>query len=265
MSTALYLALAAPLMLALAAATGLRAAPLGEILDRNELVMCAQAHALPFSRQDGTLEGFQIELGRALAAELGVALRVHFMHLHREPRRKECDALMSVAVPREADADVDYRTSDPYMAYRAVLVVHRSRSAVRALTDFAPGRVAVPSGSWAHFLLTGQNVPVWVRFRTDEEIIGAVESGASEAGIVSNFGYGWYRQRHPEAAVREAVEHALDGDLGFDVAVGLMDADQALVDRVNAALERMAESGVISATLARYGIALEPPARAAGR
>jgi polar amino acid transport system substrate-binding protein len=232
---------------------------LSEILKRNELVMCAQADALPFSRQGGALEGFQVELGRALATELGVALRVQFMLLHREPRKGECDVLVSVAVPRRQDADVDYQISHPYMAFRPVLVVHRSRPALKSLEDFAPGRVAVQSGSWAHFLLTQRNIPVWVRFRTDEEIVDAVETGAAEAGIVSNFGYGWYRKGHPDAAVREATELALNDDLGFDVAVGLMGADQALLDRVNAGLARMSDAGIIAAALARYGIALEEP------
>lgn len=104
-----------------------------------------------------------------------------------------------------------------------------------------------------------------MRFRTDEEIIGAVESGAAEAGIVSNFGYGWYRKRQPDAGVRVATEYLLDEELGFDVAVGLMDADQVLIDRVDAALRRMNEAGVIGAILARYGIELEPPAGAARR
>jgi len=110
--------------------------------------------------------------------------------------------------------------------------------------------------------LTQRDIPVWVRFRADEEIIAAVATGAAAAGLVSNFGYGWYRKNHPDAAVRQASELTLDADLGFDVAVGLMGADQALVDRVNAGLTRMEEAGVIAAALARYGIVLEVPARA---
>lgn len=78
------------------------------------------------------------------------------------------------------------------------------------------------------------------------------------AGIVSNFTYDWYMRQHPEASIRAATEFALEDDLGFDVAIGLMSADQALIDRVNASLGRMSKDGVIANALARYGIRLIP-------
>ena len=62
----------------------------------------------------------------------------------------------------------------------------------------------------------------------------------------------------------EAIVYALPADgtnpgasqsaLGFDVAIGMIRTDQALVDRVNAILNELAESGVIAATLGRCGI-----------
>jgi ABC-type amino acid transport substrate-binding protein len=81
---------------------------------------------------------------------------------------------MSVAVPRIADADADYRTSQPYAVYRQFLVVRGEQPPLKSLGD-------------------------------------------------------------------------------------LMQADQALLDRVNSTLARMRESGIIAATLERYGIVLEQP------
>lgn len=239
------------------------AAPLSKVLERRELVVCAQADALPYSRESGEQQGFQIDLARALAAELDVDLRVRYTRLHREPRRGECDALMTAAVPRNSGRDDDYRVSHAYMAYRPLLVVPESQPPVASLSALAPGHIAVQSGSWAHYLLTERKIPLWVRFLTDEERLSAVENGDAAGAIVSNFEYGWYRQRNPDSRLRAASELPLDEDLGFDVAVGLMDADQALVDRVNAALARLQASGVVDATLARYGITRLDPASAA--
>ena len=247
------------LMIASICASHSAAAPLSEILKRNELVICAYADALPYSKQNGTPEGFQIELGRALANELGIALRTHFMRLHREPRKGECDALVSVAVPKSPEHDADYLVSDPYMRYRPVLVVPLPRPMTASLAEIAPGHVAVQSGSWAHFLLTQRNIPVWVRFRTDDEIIAAVESGQTQAGIVSRISYAWYRKLHPDAQVREATELSLDDDLGFDVGIGMMDADDALLEQVNTAVARMRQNGTFTSVLGRYGIELEEP------
>ncbi len=235
------------------------AAPLAEVLKRNELVICAHANALPYSRMNGSPAGFQIDLGRVLAGHLGVALKVHFMRLHREPRKRECDALMSVAVPGAQSHESAFLVSDPYMVYRPIVVVPKSRQLTASLEEFAPGHVAVQRGSWAHYLLTQRSIPVWVRFRTEKEIIAAVESGQAEAGIASRIAYGWYMKNHTEAPRREAVELELDKSLGFDVGIGLMSADQALLDRVNRAIARMRQAGTFAEVLARYGIALEAP------
>ncbi|HEX7955040.1 MAG TPA: transporter substrate-binding domain-containing protein, partial [Burkholderiales bacterium] len=148
---------------------------------------------------------------------------------------------------------------DPYMAYRSVLVVRKEEAPVRSLADLARGPVAVQSGSWAHYQFTQHGIKVWVRFRTDEDIIQAVENGDAHAGVVSNFGYEWYVHGHPQAAMRAATEFGFDPDFGYDVAVGLMEADAALLERVNAALAQMRENGTISQVLSRYGITALPP------
>lgn len=252
-------------LLALAAAGitgGSRAATLAEVLRDKALVVCASADALPYSREIGEPQGFQIGLARALAADLGVALRVRFARLPREPRLKECDAVVTVAVPKGTSTQGDYRFSRPYMAYRPLLVVKAPRPVVAALEGFAPGRIAVESGSWAHYLLTQQGIPVWVRFRGDDELMEAVEHGDAEAAIVSSIGYSWYLRRHPDSRVKAADGPALDEELGFDVAVGLLGADQALVDRVNDAIERLSQAGVVDAAFAPYGVTRILPAAA---
>jgi polar amino acid transport system substrate-binding protein len=236
------------------------AAPLSKVLERRELVVCAQADALPYSSERGEQQGFQIDLARALATGLDVDLRVRYTRLHREPRRGECDAPITAAVPRHPGRDDDYRVSHAYMAYRPLLVVAAGQPPVTSLEALAPGHIAVQSGSWAHYLLTERGIPLWVRFLTDAERLAAVEDGDASGAIVSNFEYDWYRHRHPAAPLRAASELPLDEDLGFDVAVGLMDADQALVDRVDAALRRLIEGGTVDAALARYGITRLPPA-----
>ena len=43
---------------------------------RGRLTVCANPDALPFSSKNGDRRGFQLELGEALAKELGVSLEV---------------------------------------------------------------------------------------------------------------------------------------------------------------------------------------------
>ena len=53
-----------------------RARPLDSIRSRGILMVCANPNALPFSSKTGDRRGFELELGEALANQLGVNLEV---------------------------------------------------------------------------------------------------------------------------------------------------------------------------------------------
>jgi polar amino acid transport system substrate-binding protein len=64
----------------------------------------------------------------------------------------------------------------------------------------------------------------------------------------------YYIFRRPEAELRLA--RVFDGEpmLTWDVSVGLRKSDQALLDAVNAALDRLLEDGTVSRIYAKYGV-----------
>ena len=70
--------LASMMAIGLAGATA-SARPLAAIRDRGVLSLCAHANALPFASKTQEPPGFQIELARSLARELGVALQVEWV------------------------------------------------------------------------------------------------------------------------------------------------------------------------------------------
>src|SRR5437879_1960342 len=81
------------------------ARPLSAIRDRGVLVLCAHANALPFASKTHNPPGFQIELARALAHELGVALDVAWITTGFQFRTVDCDIVLdTIAVP-EAQED----------------------------------------------------------------------------------------------------------------------------------------------------------------
>jgi polar amino acid transport system substrate-binding protein len=225
----------------------------------NEFVICAAPDDMPFSRRDGTPAGLYVDLGRLVAADLGLVLGVRWIPRRELGHRVGCDAIMGTAVVKATDEVTSWRNvpTIPWMRAGAV-VVDTGRGPVATLDTLRHRHVAVPSGSWAHRWLDAHGVPVWVRFRTDREIIAAVVRGDADAGVVSDVAAGWYRQQSGAGSLR-VLDNLLDPDeFGFDVAIGLLDTDAATLARVNGILRARLADGAIAAIGRRYG-AYRPP------
>jgi polar amino acid transport system substrate-binding protein len=248
--------------LACVTAATAQARTLPEMAASNGFVICAAPDDMPFSRRDGTPAGLYVDLGRLVASDLGLPLGVRWIPRRELARRVGCDAIMGTAVVKAADPDhiTSWRNvpTIPWMRAGAV-VVDAGRAPVATLDALRTGHVAVPSGSWAHRWLDAHGVPVWVRFRTDPEIIDAVVRGDADAGVVSDLAAGWYRQQAGAANLR-VLDTLLDPDeFGFDVAIDLLDTDAATLARVNAIVRARLADGAIAAIGMRYG-AYRPPA-----
>ena len=241
-------------------AAAAQARTLPEMAASNEFVICAAPDDMPFSRRDGTPAGLYVDLGRLVASDLGLTLGVRWIPRRELARRVGCDAIMGAAVVKASDPVTSWRNvlTVPWMRAGAV-VVDTGRGPVATLESLRTGHVAVPSGSWAHRWLDARGVPVWVRFRTDPEIIAAVVRGDADAGIVSDVAAGWYRQQAGAAPLR-VLDTLLDPDeFGFDVAIDLLDTDAATLARVNGIVRARLADGAIAAIGMRYG-AYRPPA-----
>ena len=73
-----------------------QARPLNSIKARGKLLVCANPNALPFSSKNGEPRGFELELGEALAKELGVALEVGWVIFPFHMARVDCDVVFEL-------------------------------------------------------------------------------------------------------------------------------------------------------------------------
>jgi ABC-type amino acid transport substrate-binding protein len=64
----------------------------------------------------------------------------------------------------------------------------------------------------------------------------------------------YYIQQHPDSGLRLAYAFDSEPDLRWQVAVGLRKSDQALVDAVNAILDRLIADGTLTRIYQRYGV-----------
>src|SRR5665213_2503084 len=74
------------------------ARPLESIQNRGLLVICANPNALPFSSKGGNRRGFELELGEALAGQLGVKLEVGWVVFPNQLGRVDCDVVLGAIV-----------------------------------------------------------------------------------------------------------------------------------------------------------------------
>jgi polar amino acid transport system substrate-binding protein len=238
---------------------------LDDMRKAGHLEICAAPDALPYSSRDSGPPGLQLELGERIARELGLGFRVTWIKSKEYAGRTHCDAFMSAAtLPEDAEERREAETAPatrrfqrlltrPYMPVRFVLVATAARAGATDLDGFRSGHVAVPSGSWAHYVLNSRGIPVWVRFTTDAEILAAVEAGEADAGVVSQPGFGWYRRNSPASKVEIVEAVTIDPSLNYETAIALRRSDIATVKALDAVLDRLTADGTLAGILDKYG------------
>ena len=144
------LALGAAILLPIAAG----AETLAEIKRRQYFEVCAHPDALPYSSQNSSPQGFQLDLARLVAEDLGVGLRVDWIVYTRHSRVVNCDALLGVIVKDDGKGPRGTTLTIPYTSSGYVLVLPKNAPTVTRFEDAARDKgVGVQYTSWAHFTL----------------------------------------------------------------------------------------------------------------
>ena len=149
------------------------ARPLAVIRNLGVLSLCAHANSCRSRARRKTRPGFQIELGRALAGELGVSLQVEWVVSGIQFRTADCDIVLdTIAVP-EAQAERRLELSKAYQRSGVGLAVRPDTPGVGKFEDLIGRRVAVQSGSLAGMLL-GQRGVRLSAFGFEDDMVEAV-------------------------------------------------------------------------------------------
>ena len=246
-------------VVALVAATlSADAAPLEAVRDRGTFGICAHPDALPYSSQDRTTPGFQLEIAEAIAKQLGVRLHVDWIVFTRHARRVDCDATIGSIVKTDTDGGPRRgpRLTKPYVESGYVLVVPAKSPSIERLED-VKGKIAVEHTSWPHYVLDQRKIPVSTH-GSPFDVLDAVTKGQAPAGLVSDAYAGWYLKLQP-GTIKISETYVPERDFRWNVAVGLRNADTPLVDAVNRALDTLIADQTIPKIFARYGITYRPP------
>jgi polar amino acid transport system substrate-binding protein len=220
--------------------------------------LCAHPNSLPFASKEGDPPGFQVEMGQALARELGVALKLDWIITQYQIRSADCDIMMDVIADREAQGETNLRISKPYYRTGVALAVPMASK----LTSFAGldghTKVGVQVGSVAAMIIGQRHVPTST-YGFEADSLEALSNHEIDAAAVTPTIAAYFNLTHPDKAVRILPPDESEANLNWNVAVGMVRPDEQLRDAIEGALERLRADGTVERIYHRYGVTLQSP------
>jgi polar amino acid transport system substrate-binding protein len=222
------------------------------------LGLCAHPNSLPFASKAGDPPGFQIEMGQALARELGVSLRLGWIITVYQMRSADCDIVMDVIADREAQSETNLRISKPYYRTGVALAVPLASKLTSFKSLDEHTKVGVQVGSMAAMIIGQRHVPTST-FGFEVDSLEALANHEIDAAAVTPTVAGYFNLTHPDNAVRILGLDESEANLNWNVAIGMVRPDDRLRDAIEGALERLRADGTVDRIYGRYGIVLQSP------
>jgi polar amino acid transport system substrate-binding protein len=236
-----------------------RARPLESIRSRGILMICANPNALPFSSKTGDRRGFELELGEALANQLGVKLEVGWVVFPFQLGRVDCDIVLDAIVDQASAQERHVRLSKPYQVSGVAIALRPGFSGVTDFADLKKGqRVGAMVGSLASVTLGQKGLPT-IPFTFEDEMIEAVGKGELDAALATPASIGYYNLLHRDAPVTLVRAYENRPEFRWEIAVGMRKSDDALVAAINEAIDRLLADGTVNRIYASYGVEPSSP------
>jgi polar amino acid transport system substrate-binding protein len=220
--------------------------------------LCAHPNSLPFASKAGDPPGFQIELGQALARELGVSLRLDWIITQYQLRSAGCDIVLDVIADREAQGETNLKISKPYYRTGVALAVPAASpiTSFKSLNEHT--KVGVQVGSFAAMNIGQRHVPTST-FGFEVDSLEALANHEIDAAAVTPTAASYFNLTHPDKAVRILDRDESEPNFNWNVAVGMVRPDDSLRDAIDRALERLRAEGTIDRIYGKYGLVLQLP------
>lgn len=254
--------LVVPVILACVTLPGVAdARPLDSIKNRGILLVCANPNALPFASKTGDRRGFELELGEALAGQLGVKLEVGWVVFPNQLGRVDCDIVLDAIVDEASAHERHIRLSRPYLVSGVAIALRPGVSGVTDYADLKKGqRVGAMVGSLASVTLGQKGLPT-IPYTFEDDMVEAVGKGELDAALATPASIGYYNLLHKDAPVTLVRAYQNQPEFRWEIAVGMRKSDDALVAAINEAIDRLLADGTISRIYAGYGIEPSLPKR----
>jgi polar amino acid transport system substrate-binding protein len=231
---------------------------LEEVMDRNALSICANPDALPYAKRKGDVNGFQVDIGRALAKRLGVDFEAKWIIPSYKARLVDCDLKMDFIV-QGLQADSKVKLSRPYAKGGVALAVARGNDEVVDFVKVVPGKkIGVMLNSTASVILQKRGWST-APYAFEQDMLEDLEKGDIAGAAISVNSIQYYIHNNPGTSLRFLHAYEGEADIEWSIAVGVRRGDDQMVAAINAALEQLMTDGTIAAIYGKYGIEYRKP------
>lgn len=216
-------------------------------------------HAMP--KLGGGLQGFNIDLGEALAKQLGTTIRIEgteYSALIPGLNAKKYDFVLAptTATPERAKSLL---FSEGYLNTDYTFLVARGKPDITGLQDLKGKTLAVNKGSayesWARDNAEKYGFKYDV-YASNADAVQAVQSGRADANLAGNTVSAWVAKQNPAVKTGYTIQTGLVWALAF------RKDDQAGRDRLSTALKCLKQNGTV-ASLAQKWFGFTPAAGSA--
>ena len=219
---------------------------LAQIQGRGSMVFATEGTWSPwtFHNEAGDLTGYDIEVARAIAAELGV---------EAEFAEGEWDGLLAgldsgrydtmangVSVTEEREEKYDF--TEPY-AYNRIVVITTADSDIASMDDLAGKTTANTLGS-SYAILAESHGATNTGVDDFNQTIQLLESGRIDATLNDEVVFYDYLNQHPEANLKIAAENGEPTHVAFPLRKEA--ASESLLAAMNDAITTLHENGTLS-------------------
>jgi polar amino acid transport system substrate-binding protein len=246
------------LLFTLLAVEAASARPLEQIKSSGTISACLPANALPFSRRNGEPHGFQVDLAREVAHQLGVSLEEQWVISPIQAQRANCDIRLDVIADVEAQHASRLSLSKAY--YRSgVVIAARPERGFKSLADLNERtKVAVMVGSITSMVLSQRHVGL-TTYAFEDEMLAAVAAGEADAAMVTPASAAFYNLNHSDAKLSAALPEDATEGMAWNIAIGMKKPDPALGEAIDGVIDKLVADGTMKGIYARYGMTLPAP------
>ncbi|MCR4952254.1 MAG: transporter substrate-binding domain-containing protein [Solobacterium sp.] len=224
---------------------------LDTIKERGYLVIGTEGNWSPWTYHDektNELTGFDVEVGKEIAAALGVEAR--FEEAAWESLLAGVDSgrfdIICNGVGYKEERAKSYEFSEPYVFTRKVLIVGKDNDTIKTFEDLKGKTTANSTGST--YAEEAEALGATVQYiDTFGETITLLTQGRIDATINSEVSYLDYMAQHPEAPIK-----IVDQSEGEAVCYPVKKGETELRDAVNDALANLRSSGKLAELSKKY-------------